>query len=42
MTDPLLIFIDAADDATTDYDGTTRKATYLHPDITACSAINIG
>ena len=31
-----------ADDATTDYDGTTRKATYLHPDITACSAINIG
>ncbi len=30
-----------ADDATTDYDGTTRKATYLHPDITACSAINI-
>jgi len=31
-----------ADDVTTDYDGTLRSAKYLHNDITACSAINIG
>ena len=31
-----------ADDVTTDYDGTVRLAKYLHPDITAWGAINIG
>ena len=31
-----------ADDTTTDYDGTVRSGKYLHPDITACGAINIG
>ena len=30
-----------ADDATTDYDGTTKAAVYLDPNITACGAIAI-
>ena len=31
-----------ADDVTTDFLGTTRPATYIHPDITACSAVSFG
>ena len=31
-----------ADDATTDFDGTTKAAKYLNADITACGAINVG
>ena len=30
-----------ADDVTTDYDGTTRSAVYIHPDISAMAAITI-
>ena len=31
-----------ADDVTTDYDGTTRNAVYIDPNITACGAISVG
>ena len=34
-------FITVADDATTDYDGTTRAAVYIDNDITAMAAITI-
>ena len=34
-------FITVADDATTDYDGTTRAAVYIDDDITAMAAITI-
>ena len=30
-----------ADDSTTDFDGSTRAAVYLHSDITSCGAITI-
>ena len=34
-------WIVVADDSTTDYDGSTRDAVYLHPDITSVGAISI-
>ena len=34
-------WIVVADDTTTDFDGTTRDAVYLHSDITSVGAINI-
>ena len=34
-------WIVVADDTTTDYDGSTRSAVYLHNDITSVGAINI-